>query len=65
MAEQKECCGTCRFWIDFESNAEPGYLHRGSCRRHTPDRWCGCASNVWCGEYEPVRSKESEVKDGL
>jgi hypothetical protein len=63
MAEQKECCGNCRFWLEKIPNSTDNWP--GTCRRFPPDMWCSSASNEWCGEYELVKGKESEVSDEI
>jgi hypothetical protein len=55
MAETKETCGSCKYWLPFPSKPEG----QGECRRYAPrppgmeaTKWPKTMTADWCGEYK-------------
>lgn len=58
MADDRECCGNCRFSAPWDIELEVSYDGKPeiACRRYAPGRipggFPGLRASVWCGEYE-------------
>ena len=77
LEDDKESCGTCRFWLIAESPARGAGLPAiGECRRYPPSKagsvdqqWYplkfpNTFENMWCGEFSAlINEDEDEDED--